>query len=94
VGIGAIAEVTSPSLAIVRFHGRNKDTWEKKGLASAAERFNYLYSEVELHELAIYMKELSENAQETHALFNNCYREFGQSNASDFQRLFVIRVKH
>jgi pimeloyl-ACP methyl ester carboxylesterase len=31
--------------------------------------------------------ELAENAQETHALFNNCYRDYGQRNAIDFQRL-------
>jgi uncharacterized protein YecE (DUF72 family) len=80
-------EVTSPELAIVRFHGRNKETWEKKGLASAAERFNYLYSEAELRELAAHVKELAENTEETHALFNNCYRDFGQRNAIDFQRL-------
>jgi uncharacterized protein YecE (DUF72 family) len=80
-------EVTSPSLAIVRFHGRNKDTWEKKGLASAAQRFNYLYSEAELRELAAHVIELAENAQETHTLFNNCYRDYGQRNAIDFQRL-------
>jgi uncharacterized protein YecE (DUF72 family) len=72
---------------MVRFHGRNKEMWEKKGLASAAERFNYLYSEAELHELAAHVIELSENAEETHALFDNCYRDFGQRNAIDFQRL-------
>jgi uncharacterized protein YecE (DUF72 family) len=80
-------EVTSPKLAIVRFHGRNKETWEKKGLASAAERFNYLYSDAELRDLAAHLKELSESAQEAHALFNNCYRDYGQRNAIDFQRL-------
>jgi len=42
--IPSVWEVTSPHLALVRFHGRNKETWEKKGLVSAAERFNYLYS--------------------------------------------------
>src|SRR4029077_13486500 len=34
--------VTSPDLAIVRFHGRNAETWEKKGI-TPAERFRYLY---------------------------------------------------
>jgi uncharacterized protein YecE (DUF72 family) len=58
-------------MAIVRFHGRNKETWEAKGLKSAAERFNYLYSEAELHELATHVKELAENAQETHALYTD-----------------------
>jgi uncharacterized protein YecE (DUF72 family) len=87
--VPSVWEVTSPSLVIVRFHGRNKETWEKKGLASAAERFNYLYSEAELRELATHLKELSENARETHALFNNCYRDFSQRNAIDFQRLLI-----
>jgi uncharacterized protein YecE (DUF72 family) len=87
--IPSVWEVTSPRLAIVRFHGRNKETWEKKGLASAAERFNYQYSEAELRELAAHVKELAENAEETHALFNNCYRDYGQRNAIDFQRLLA-----
>jgi uncharacterized protein YecE (DUF72 family) len=85
--VPALWEITSPSLAMVRFHGRNKEMWEKKGLASAAERFNYLYSEAELREFAAHVIEPAENAQETHALFNNCYRDFGQRNAIDFQRL-------
>jgi uncharacterized protein YecE (DUF72 family) len=85
--VPALWEITSPSLAMVRFHGRNKERWEKKGLAPAAERFNYLYSEAELRELAAHVIELAENAQETHALFNNCYRDYGQRNAIDFQRL-------
>ena len=35
---------------IVRFHGRNKETWEAKGLRSAAQRFNYYYKQGELEE--------------------------------------------
>jgi uncharacterized protein YecE (DUF72 family) len=85
--VPSVWEVTSPSLAIARFHGRNKETWEKKGLASAAERFNYLYSEAELRDLASYLQELAENAEETQTLFNNCYRDNGQRNALDLQRL-------
>lgn len=64
--------------------------WEKKGLSSAAERFNYLYSEAELRNLARYAKELAENAEATHALFNNCYRDYGQRNAMEFQRLLNL----
>jgi uncharacterized protein YecE (DUF72 family) len=88
--IPSIWEITTPQLAIARFHGRNKETWEKKGLSSAAERFNYLYSEAELRELATRLSELSENAEETHALFNNCYRDYGQRNAIDFNCLLTI----
>ena len=87
--IPAVWEATSPELAIVRFHGRNAETWEKKGLASAALRFNYLYSKTELRDLAASVRGLSESAEETHALFNNCYRDYGQRNAMDFQRLLV-----
>jgi len=54
--VPSVWEVTTPSLAIARFHGRNKETREKKGLASAAERFNYLYPEAELRDLASYNK--------------------------------------
>jgi uncharacterized protein YecE (DUF72 family) len=32
----------------VRFHGRNREYWFKRNI-TAAERFNYLYSERELH---------------------------------------------
>ena len=40
--------MTSPT-AYVRFHGRNLGTWNKRG-GSAAERFDYLYSDEELEE--------------------------------------------
>jgi uncharacterized protein YecE (DUF72 family) len=42
--VPAVWEASSPDLAIVRLHGRNRATWAKKGI-SAAERFNYLYSD-------------------------------------------------
>jgi uncharacterized protein YecE (DUF72 family) len=89
--VPAVWEITRPDLAMVRFHGRNRETWEAKGLKSAAERFNYLYSDAELGELAMYVKELAENAEETHALYNNCYRDYGQRNATEFQRLLFPR---
>jgi uncharacterized protein YecE (DUF72 family) len=85
--IPAVWEATSPGLALVRFHGRNAETWEKKGLDSAALRFNYLYSKTELRDLAASVKSVSENVEEAHVLFNNCYRDYGQRNAMDFQRL-------
>lgn len=82
--IPTIWEVTSPKLAMVRLHGRNAATWQAKGLASAAERFNYLYSEEELRELAPKVKRLEEETATVHVLFNNCYSDKGVRNAATF----------
>ncbi len=67
-------------LAVVRFHGHNADTWEAKGI-TAAERFAYLYSSEELRDWAPRVRELAGQARETHAVFNNCYRDYGVRNA-------------
>jgi uncharacterized protein YecE (DUF72 family) len=72
---------TSPELAVVRMHGRNTDTWEKKGI-SAAERFRYLYSDDELDEWVAPIKQLAEQSRQVHVLFNNCYADFGVRNAA------------
>jgi uncharacterized protein YecE (DUF72 family) len=80
-------EVTDPELAIVRLHGRNAETWEKKGLASAAERFNYLYSDEELGEFADPVRELKRRAKEVHATFNNNYEDYPQRNGVEFASL-------
>jgi uncharacterized protein YecE (DUF72 family) len=57
-------------LAYVRFHGRNMATWNKRG-GSAAERFDYLYSDDELSEWAPTLRELSGGAEQAFAFFNN-----------------------
>ena len=44
-----IVAVTSPELALVRFHGRRVETWEASGIP-VVERFRYLYSREELAE--------------------------------------------
>lgn len=75
-----VAEATSDRLALVRFHGRNTDTWGKKGVG-VTERFRYEYSEDELEEWVPRVQKLAEQARETHALFNNCYRDYAQRNA-------------
>jgi uncharacterized protein YecE (DUF72 family) len=54
----------------VRFHGRNLGTWNKRG-GSAAERFDYLYSDEELGEWTGTLKELAGAANEAYAFFNN-----------------------
>jgi uncharacterized protein YecE (DUF72 family) len=72
---------TSPDLAMIRFHGRNAETWEKPGL-TAAERFRYLYSEKELEEWVEPARELAGQAKQLHILMNNCYEDYGVQNAA------------
>jgi uncharacterized protein YecE (DUF72 family) len=61
--------VTGP-ITYVRMHGRNADTWNVRG-GSAAERFDYLYSEDELEEWVEPLKELAGQAQQAYVVFNN-----------------------
>jgi len=75
-----VAEATS-DIGLIRFHGRNKETWEKKGV-SATERFNYLYSDEELKEWIPRVKELASKTRQLHVLFNNCYADKAVVNAS------------
>jgi uncharacterized protein YecE (DUF72 family) len=70
----------------VRLHGRNRATWNKKGL-SAAERFNYLYSEEELKDFAGPVQRLAGEAKQVHVLFNNCHGDQAQRNASQLRLL-------
>ena len=80
-------DVTCPDIAVVRLHGRNAETWERKGLQSSGARFNYLYDEDELRTLAGEVRRLSGRARQVHALFNNNYGDYAQRNALDFRRL-------
>jgi uncharacterized protein YecE (DUF72 family) len=64
-----VLAVTS-SMTYVRFHGRNADTWNVRG-RSAAERFDYLYSEDELREWVEPLQELAGEAEQAFAVFNN-----------------------
>jgi uncharacterized protein YecE (DUF72 family) len=67
--IPTVPAVTN-GIAYVRFHGRNMDTWNKRG-GSAAERFDYLYTDEELEEWVPTLKELAGESKEAYAFFNN-----------------------
>jgi len=56
--------------AYVRMHGRNARTWNIRG-RSAAERFDYLYSDEELREWVEPLRELSSMSERTYVMFNN-----------------------
>ena len=76
----AVAEATSEKLAVVRFHGRNTDNWEAK-VAQVSQRFRYLYDETQLREWLPGIRAISEQSEEVHLVFNNCYGNYATTNA-------------
>jgi uncharacterized protein YecE (DUF72 family) len=87
--IPAVWEATSPEMAVVRFHGRNRETWNKRKI-SAAERFNYSYSIDELKGFVEPVRKLASATRDVHALFNNCYEDRGVQNALQFRELLGV----
>jgi uncharacterized protein YecE (DUF72 family) len=77
---------TSPDLAVFRFHGRNKENWEKKGI-QPSERFRYLYDEDELADWTPKIAAVAKKTKETHVIFNNCYSNYATTNAREAARL-------
>lgn len=84
--LSTVVEVTTPHLAVVRFHGRNDDTW-KRAATTAAERFRYLYSKPQLRAWVPKLESLADRAEQVHALMNNCYQDYGVRNAADLSAL-------
>lgn len=69
--------VPTKQLAIVRLHGNNEETWAKKGLSAASERFNYEYTDDELAGIAERTERIAEQALETHIIVNVNYEDQG-----------------
>jgi uncharacterized protein YecE (DUF72 family) len=65
------------ALAVVRLHGHS-EKWDSKDIH---ERFGYRYTDGELNEWAPRIAALARDAEDTHVLFNNCYRDYAQANA-------------
>jgi uncharacterized protein YecE (DUF72 family) len=86
--IPPIAAATSPDLAVVRFHGRRADTWEARGVPTV-ERFRYLYERDELEEWVPRIREAAAQAKDTHVLMNNCYANYGSTNAREIAALLL-----
>ena len=74
-----VAEATA-EIGLVRFHGRNREMWAKKG-ATTGERFDYLYSEQELGEWLPAARRLAGETRELHLLMNNCVQDKAVVNA-------------
>ena len=86
-----LAAVTSPDLVVVRFHGRRTETWEATGIP-VVERFRYLYSEEELREWVPRIREAAREAGEMHILMNNCYANYGSTNARELAAMLEAEL--
>lgn len=74
-----LAAVTS-EIAVVRFHGRNQAAWAKRG-GNVAEKYDWLYSEEELHEWEAPIRGLAAEADTVHVVMNNCREDKAVMNA-------------
>jgi len=80
--IPPVIAVPNADLAIVRMHGRRGDQWERRG-ASVADKYRYLYDPEQLAEWAPKVAEAAMQARETRVVFNNCYGNYGTTNAAE-----------
>jgi uncharacterized protein YecE (DUF72 family) len=67
-------------LAVIRMHGHS-DKWTSNKIS---EKFGYQYSDEELDDWAGRVRGLASDAELTHVLFNNCYRDWAHVNAQQF----------
>ncbi len=84
--VPALSASTSPELAVIRFHGRRAETWEARNIP-VVERFRYLYDEGELADWVPRVREVAKASDEVHVLFNNCYANYGATNALQLAEL-------
>ncbi|HTL95100.1 MAG TPA: DUF72 domain-containing protein, partial [Gemmatimonadaceae bacterium] len=75
-----LVAVTAPRLAVIRFHGRRAETWERQGVTTT-EKFRYLYDARELEAWVPRVGEIAGRAREVHVVMNNCYANYGTTNA-------------
>ena len=83
-----VPAITTPDLAIVRLHGRRSDMWGARE-ATVAEKYRYLYDPGELEDWLSLILELAEEAERVHVIFNNCYANYGTTNALEMADLLA-----
>ncbi len=83
--------VADPSLAVVRFHGRRPEVWDKP--VSVQEKYSYLYSPDELQPWVGAVQKLSNEAESVHVVFNNCNSNYAVLGAKDLTAELVDAVK-
>ncbi len=83
-----VVEATAP-LAIVRFHGRNRETWESQS-AIPDGKFDYLYTTDELLEWVPKINELATRSETVQVIFKNKHADNPVRNASEMKNLLGL----
>ena len=87
--VPAVWETTHPDYLLLRLHGRNIDTYNIRGAASASERFDYDYPDPELKDLVSEVVRLAYKTKHAHVIFNNCDEDKGQRNGISFLKMLL-----
>lgn len=85
-----VVAVTTPARAIFRLHGHKADTWEKP-VFPVSERYRYLYDREQLTSWAERILDGAGSAERVHVVFNNCYANYGASNALEIAEILEAR---
>jgi uncharacterized protein YecE (DUF72 family) len=81
----APTECVTPPIGYVRLHGRNYEEWFEA--EQPHDRYNHLYSEVELHSWKEKIERIAKRAKITYVLANNHFEAKGAVNALQLSNL-------
>ncbi len=88
--VPAVSAVTTPALAMMRLHGRRTATWEAANVPTV-ERYRYLYTPAELDAALPLIESAAAEATRTIVFFNNCYGNYGATNAREMVARLAAR---
>jgi uncharacterized protein YecE (DUF72 family) len=86
--IPPVVEATS-SVGVIRFHGRNSQTWEQRDTPTS-EKYDYLYSQEELEEWVPRILKVRRETEELHVIFKNKHLDHPVINALQMKRLLGL----
>ena len=87
--IGRTARCTGP-VGYLRLHGRNEKNWFKEGIRPEA-RYDYLYNNEELVEIAERAGQIAGKAEEFYAITNNHFQGQAVTNALQLRSTLELR---
>ncbi|HWC36908.1 MAG TPA: DUF72 domain-containing protein [Acidimicrobiales bacterium] len=88
-GLPRLAEATSSELAVMKFHGRNREGWDESTFQGLT---NYRYRPRELEGRVPDLRRLAREAAEVHVVFRNMHGDNAVTNAAQLQELVTADV--